>query len=78
VLLGEGIEADQLNDHTLGRAHDILYKMNIDSFYPTLASKTLEQIGEPAYVVIPKTIVLTLSNLFLAGHRSRLAYQWRR
>lgn len=44
-LIGEGIEARHLNDTTLGRALDAIYKCNPEKLYPRLATRTVGRLG---------------------------------
>jgi transposase len=44
-LIGEGIEAEHLNDDVLGRALDKIYQYGPDVLYPQLAAPVIHQLG---------------------------------
>lgn len=44
VLLGQGVQASDLNDDALGRALDILYDLDMDKLYPQMALHTARQL----------------------------------
>jgi len=44
-LLGKGITAEQLNDDTLGRALDAIYKYGIGQLYSQIAAKAVNLLG---------------------------------
>lgn len=44
-LIGEGIEAEHLNDDTLGRSLDAIYKYGPDRLYPQLAAEIVKNLG---------------------------------
>ena len=44
-LLGEGIEAEHLNDDTLGRAMDTIYAYDAEKLYGQLAAQSVKRLG---------------------------------
>jgi transposase len=44
-LIGEGIEASHLNDSTLGRSLDAIYKFGAEKLYTILSTSTVEKLG---------------------------------
>ena len=44
-LLGEGIEAEHLNDDTLGRAMDTIYAYDAEQLYGQLAAQSVKRLG---------------------------------
>jgi transposase len=46
-LLGEGIEANHINDDVLGRCLDLLYEQGVSTLYQELAQKVVTHLGLP-------------------------------
>ena len=44
-LIGEGIEAEHINDDVLGRALDAIYEYGPDKLYPQLAAQAVKHLG---------------------------------
>jgi len=44
-LIGEGIEAQHLNDTVLGRALEVIYEHNPEELYPQLAARAIGRLG---------------------------------
>lgn len=44
-LLGEGVKAEHLQDHTLGRALDKLYEHDLEKLYALLAKQSVDKLG---------------------------------
>jgi transposase len=44
-LLGEGVEAEHLNDDALGRALDVIYAYGPETLYGQLAAQSVKRLG---------------------------------
>lgn len=62
LLLGDGIEADQLNDTVLGRCLDAIHNYGCTSLYANLAPQICERLG-----LKPKTVHMDSTDFHLDG-----------